>query len=135
VAIRNSNSEIRSLTEGEPPLPAANAWLRLYQAVRRLLATDDGVTVLRHLQTMVRHGETVLHPGQPDRTAFHLGQQDVVNWLVNVRDLTAAQMAELARTPPPAPAANGVEPMWQTRPTGADDFLFPRKERTNHVTD
>ncbi len=122
------------LVEGEPELPETNETLRLYQAVRRLLATEDGGKVLEHLKRTVRHGESVLYPGQPDRTAFVLGQQDIVHWLVNIQNLTAAEMGVLARTPPRAPAANGVEPMWQMRPAGGDDFLFPRKESTNHDT-
>jgi len=74
-----------------------DARLRLYRCIRRTFGTEDGQITFAWLKRQFHYGRTPYVAHDREDTAFHCGQQDVVNHLVEIVATPFEQLAEQAR--------------------------------------
>ncbi len=103
---------------------------QLYRDLRDVFGTAAGERVLAWWCRQSRQGHSILVPNDPISMAFYSGRQADVNQVVKIlatpeEKLLAGLQERIERQE----AARGADPLWG--PGGADDFLFPRKDRTD----
>ena len=86
---------------------------RFWRSVRAIFAGPDGEVVLKELRRSASHGNAVFYAGQPDKVAFMLGRQDVVNKIHNIVTMTDLELQRaFARLAPVQTDAEDGDPMW-----------------------